>query len=486
MYYVPSDFNTYIANPKRRRDLGLLLIWIECLAVFAVAIAVTIATTPLARKLAIALGAIDYPDKRRVNKAPVPRMGGIAMFAGMIAACVAMIIGHYAFGWLNPFGFPFSIRVNFILVAVGITFMFLVGLIDDVIDLRARYKLIGQIIAASFIAASGLLLQNIQNPFIEGNFIQFGILSYPITVLYLVCFANVINLIDGLDGLASGISAISAMTLFAFAMLAARFDSALLCIIIVGVCVGFLKYNYHPASIFMGDSGSLLLGLSLGVVSLMAVARSTLIISLLVPLLATGIPILDTGAAIIRRKRAHQPIDSPDKGHIHHRILSAGYTQQSTVLIIWAWTAMLAICGIVLAESEGIFRIVVIVIVALVTGIAIYKLHLLNPVLQHYYNPRKHRRKKGASKKSSSHTQPKNNAIKNGAPSNGSSKNRVAKDAPTKHISEDGYARKSADDKTEKAKNGRKHSGVSKQTSRPLLKRTGVTNGNAPRKSRRH
>lgn len=379
-----------------------MLIWIECLAVFAVAIAVTIAATPLAHKLAVRTGAIDYPDKRRVNKAPIPRMGGLAMFLGMVAACLVIIIGHYLFGWLNPFGFPFSLRVNYLLVAAGITFMFLVGLLDDAINMRARYKLAGQIIAASLIAASGLLLQNIQNPFVEGQFIQFGILSYPITVLYLVCFANIINLIDGLDGLASGISAISAITMFIFAMLAARFDSALLCLIIVGVCVGFLRYNYHPASIFMGDSGSLLLGLSLGVVSLMAVARSTLIISLLVPILATGVPILDTAAAIIRRKRAHQPIDAPDKGHIHHRILSAGYTQQTTVLIIWAWTAMLAVCGIVLAESEGISRIVVIVVVALITGVAIFKLHLLNPVLQHYYSPRKHRRKKGKAAQGSS------------------------------------------------------------------------------------
>lgn len=370
-----------------------MLIWIECLAVFIVAIAVTIAATPLARKLAIKTGAIDYPDKRRVNKNPVPRMGGVAMFIGIIAGCLIIVIGHKLFGWLNPFGRPFSDRINFSMVAIGVIFMFLVGLLDDAINLRARYKLAGQIISATFIAMSGLLLQNIQNPFVEGEFIQFGLLAYPITVLYLVCFANVINLIDGLDGLASGISAISAITIFIFAMFAGRFDAGLLCLIIVGVCIGFLRYNYHPASIFMGDSGSLLLGLCLGTVSLMAVARSTLIISLLVPLLATGIPILDTAAAIIRRKRAHQPIDSPDKGHIHHRILSAGYTQQSTVLIIWSWTAMLAVCGIVLAESDGPFRVVVIIAVALITAVAIFKLHLLNPVLQHYYNPRKHKRR---------------------------------------------------------------------------------------------
>lgn len=388
------NFAMHIATSFNRSEGNrLLLIWIECLAVFAVAIVVTIATTPLAHRLAIRTGAIDYPNKRRVNKAPIPRMGGVAMYLGIVAGCLVIIIGHYLFGWMNPFAFPFSMKVNFVLVAIGVTFMFVVGLVDDAINMRARYKFAGQIIAASLVASSGLLLQNIQNPFVEGDFIQFGWMAYPITVIYLVCFANVINLIDGLDGLASGISAISAITIFIFAMLAARFDAALLCMIIVGVCIGFLKFNYHPASIFMGDSGSLLLGLSLGIVSLMAVARSTLIISLLVPLLATGVPILDTAAAIIRRKRAHQPIDSPDKGHIHHRILSAGYTQQSTVLIIWAWTAMLAVCGIVLAESDGISRIVVIVVVATITGIAIYKLHLLNPVLQHYYNPRKHRRK---------------------------------------------------------------------------------------------
>ncbi len=370
-----------------------LLVWTECLLVFAVAVAVAIATTPLARKLAIKFGAIDYPDKRRVNKAPVPRMGGIAMYLGIFAACLVLILGHHLFGWIDPFETTFADGVNYVLVAIGVTFMFIVGLIDDVIDLRASYKFIGQIIAAAIVASSGLLLQNIQNPFVQGDFIQFGLWAYPITILYLICFANVINLIDGLDGLASGISAISAITIFIFCMFSSRFDAALLCLVIVGVCLGFLKYNHHPASIFMGDSGSLLLGLSLGIVSLMAVARSTLIISLLVPLLATAIPILDTAAAIIRRKRAHQPIDAPDKGHIHHRMLSAGYSQDSTVLIIWAWTAMLAVCGLIMAESEGIFRIIVIIAVAIVTGVAVYKLHLLNPVLQHYYNPRKRKKK---------------------------------------------------------------------------------------------
>lgn len=366
-----------------------MLEWIECGIVLLVAIASTIAATPLARKIAVACDAIDYPDKRRVNTKPIPRMGGVAMFVGIVASVIAIDIGVLFFGWVNPFSSSASGRVDFTLVALGIAFMFIVGVIDDISGLRARYKFLGQIIAAAIVSSSGLLLQNIQNPFVEGGFIEFGWMAYPITVIYLVCFANIINLIDGLDGLASGISAISAGTIFVFAIFAGRAGSAILCVIIVGICLGFLRYNHHPASIFMGDSGSLLLGLSLGIVSLLAVARSTLIISLLVPILAAGVPIMDTAAAIIRRTRAHQPIDAPDKGHIHHRLLAAGYTQEFTVFIMWAWTAMLAVCGIVLAESDGMARVVAIVLAAVVTGVAIYKLRLLDPVLKHYYNPRK-------------------------------------------------------------------------------------------------
>ncbi len=347
------------------------------------------ALTPCARRLAVKVDAIDYPDKRRVNTHPVARMGGVAMFGGLCVGCIVIKVGVALFGWLDPFKSPPGMNVNFAFLGAGLALMFAVGVVDDIKGLRARDKFIGQVIASCVAAASGLLLHNIQNPFVEGGFIEFGWLSYPITVIYLVCFANVINLIDGLDGLASGISAISAATIFTYTMMAARPDAALLCVIIIGVCLGFLRYNHHPASIFMGDSGSLLLGMGLGIVSLVAVARSTLFISLLVPLLAAGVPIMDTAAAIIRRIRAHQPINKPDKGHIHHRLLSAGFNQKTVVIIMWLWTAALAVCALVLAESDGIWRVVAIVLAAAITGYAIFKLHLLDPVLVHYYHPRK-------------------------------------------------------------------------------------------------
>lgn len=285
------------------------------------------AFTPLAKWIATKADAIDYPDNRRVNTKPIPRMGGVAMYLGICASCVVIVIGVHAWGWIDPFRSILGFKINYPVLFLGVTVMFAVGVVDDIRGLKAPVKFLGQIVAAAIVASSGLLLSNIQNPFIEGEFIQFGIWSYPITVIYLVCFANIINLIDGLDGLASGISAISAATIFAFSLFAGRLDAAILCTLIVGACLGFLKFNHHPASIFMGDSGSLLLGLALGIVSLLAVARSTLIISLLVPILAAGVPITDTAVAIIRRVRAHQRIDAPDKGHIHHRLLDAGFSQ---------------------------------------------------------------------------------------------------------------------------------------------------------------
>lgn len=364
------------------------MIWIECFAILAVAALSTVAFTPLAKRIAIRLDAIDYPDKRRVNTRPIPRMGGVAMFLGLIVACIFVFCGVQWWGWIDPFRSVLGLRVNYPILFCGVLFMFAVGVVDDIRGLRPWVKLLGQIVSASIVAASGLLLSNIQNPLVEGEFIQFGWFSYPITVLYLICFANVINLIDGLDGLASGISAISAATIFTFSFLAGRLDAAIMCVIIIGMCLGFLCFNKHPASIFMGDSGALLLGLCLGIVSLVAMARSTLIISLLVPILAAGVPITDTAVAIIRRLRAHQRIDSPDKGHIHHRLLDAGFSQDKTVLIMWVWTAALALCSIVLAESDGIWRVVAILIAAAITGYGIFKLELLTPVLKHYYNPR--------------------------------------------------------------------------------------------------
>ena len=362
--------------------------WLEYGVLFAVAAVVTIALTPLARKLAIKLDAIDYPSARRVNMLPIPRMGGVAIFGGILAALAVAGFGVYAFGWVDPFIDYNGIEVNYWGVLLGTVLIFLVGAVDDVVDLNPKAKMLGQIVAACVVAGSGLLFSSIHNPFGEG-YIEFGWIAYPLTVFYLVAFANVINLIDGLDGLAAGITGISAITILLFAVLTGRFDAALFSVILVGVCAGFLKSNFFPASIFMGDSGALLLGFSLGVISLFAVARSALFVSLLVPILAAGVPILDTFFAIVRRKREHRPIDEADKGHIHHRLMRAGFSQRATVLIMWAWTALLAACGVIITWADNLVRIPIFLIACAVTAYAIVKLRLLGDALSHHFNPRR-------------------------------------------------------------------------------------------------
>ena len=362
--------------------------WLEYGVLFAVAAVVTIALTPLARKLAIKLDAIDYPSARRVNMLPIPRMGGVAIFGGILAALAVAGFSVYAFGWVDPFIDYNGIEVNYWGVLLGTVLIFLVGAVDDVVDLNPKAKMLGQIVAACVVAGSGLLFSSIHNPFGEG-YIEFGWVAYPLTVFYLVAFANVINLIDGLDGLAAGITGISAITILLFAVLTGRFDAALFSVILAGVCAGFLKSNFFPASIFMGDSGALLLGFALGIISLFAVARSALFVSLLVPILAAGVPILDTFFAIVRRKREHRPIDEADKGHIHHRLMRAGFSQRATVLIMWAWTALLAACGVIITWADNLVRIPIFLIACAVTAYAIVKLRLLGDALSHHFNPRR-------------------------------------------------------------------------------------------------
>lgn len=361
--------------------------WLQYAIVFAVACAVTIALVPPVKRLAFKLDAVDYPSERRVNKQPTPRFGGVAMFGGLAAALLVLLLGVALCGWRWPLHSFVGHDIFYPGIALGVTMAFLVGAADDVYDLRPLHKLTGQIVAACIVAASGLLLSDMANPFGHGQ-IYFGWLAYPITVFYLVAFCNVINLIDGLDGLASGITAISSLTMVVFAILTVRPEAAFFGFALIGICVGFLRYNHHPASIFMGDSGSILLGMSLGIVSLFATTRSTLFVSLLMPIIVAGVPVIDTAAAIIRRLRGHMPIQQADRGHIHHRLLSEGYSQGTTVLIMWAWTAVLSASALFITELHGIARLPFIVLALGVSLFFVIKLDLLGPVLQHHYNPR--------------------------------------------------------------------------------------------------
>lgn len=352
-----------------------------------IAFAVTYICVPLARRLALRLDAVDYPSKRRVNKKPVPRMGGIAMAMGIAVALVVEILGEYFLGWYGFYVHGTDHSINHGGVMIGLLVIVLVGAMDDVYSLKPGVKFLGQVLGAAIIAASGLLLSSIANPFGAG-YIEFGWVSYPLTVLYLVCFMNVINLIDGLDGLAAGITAIASFFLFIIAFGRGLEETAMLSIILLGATLAFLRYNFAPASIFMGDSGSLLLGAMIGVISLMGVMRSPTVIVMAVPIVIAAIPIADTGAAIIRRVYHHRPIQQADSKHLHHMLLRKGYGVRKSVVIVYAWTALLGVGAWVMSSTHGITVFVVMAVMIAASFLILWKLGIFDKVLRHHYHGR--------------------------------------------------------------------------------------------------
>ena len=357
---------------------------------FLVALLATLLATPLAKCIAQHLGAIDKPDERRINKVPIPRMGGIGIALGLVAAVAVQVAGTKLLGWPTVFVPHMQLQgVDYKLLTAAVVIVFLTGAIDDVRNLKPRQKLLGQILAACVAAASGLVIGNVANPF-TAELIPIGWLAYPITVVYLVAFTNVINLIDGLDGLAAGITAISCAAMFYLSYEAHQIDATVLACILAGCCLGFLRYNFNPASIFMGDCGSNMLGFLLGVIALLGVNRVAAATTLIVPLVIAGVPIIDTFAAIVRRRRGHTAISQADTGHIQHRLIKQGFDQKQAALMIYGWSILLAAGAIIMTKVALPMRFVVFILLVGVSAVFIKKLHLFEPVLLHRYNPKTH------------------------------------------------------------------------------------------------
>lgn len=357
---------------------------------FLVALLATLLATPLAKCIAQHLGAIDKPNERRINKVPIPRMGGIGIALGLVAAVAVQVAGTKLLGWPTVFVPHMQLQgVDYKLLTVAVVIVFLTGAIDDVRNLKPRQKLLGQILAACVAAASGLVIGNVANPF-TAELIPIGWLAYPITVVYLVAFTNVINLIDGLDGLAAGITAISCAAMFYLSYEAHQIDATVLACILTGCCLGFLRYNFNPASIFMGDCGSNMLGFLLGVIALLGVNRVAAATTLIVPLVIAGVPIIDTFAAIVRRRRGHTAISQADTGHIQHRLIKQGFDQKQAALMIYGWSILLAAGAIIMTKVALPLRFVVFILLVSVSAVFIRKLHLFEPVLLHRYNPKTH------------------------------------------------------------------------------------------------
>lgn len=357
--------------------------FIEGAITFTVAFLVTLAMVPASHKIATLIGAIDYPSNRRINTKPIPRCGGIAMFAGFMAGALTIYLGITFFNW-RIIDYYVVANMNYPVLLIGFTVMFLTGLIDDIIQLTPKVKFAGQVLASLLVALSGVSIDMVRS-LIDNSYLSLGFMDVPITVLYLVAFANIINLIDGLDGLAAGIVGISSISLLILVALRGSYSLVLICLMLAAVCVAFLIYNFYPASIFMGDSGALFLGLLLGTISIAGVVRTQSLVIMVVPLVMAGVPVLDTFSAIVRRKRQHKRFDQADMGHIHHRLVDAGYSQRKSVLILYGCTAALAVVGLMLMGSSGIVRWATLIALLAVVGFIVWRFGLFRPVLQHYY-----------------------------------------------------------------------------------------------------
>jgi UDP-GlcNAc:undecaprenyl-phosphate GlcNAc-1-phosphate transferase len=314
--------------------------------------------TPLMIRLAHRFKWYDLPDRRKIHTGLIPRLGGPGIFISLLAACLLaptlgfLVSGHYQ-GLVLP--------LRLLAPACGILIIHLVGLIDDFKNLRALLKFALQLAAAAAVTSGGYIIPSLTIPYFGSQ--SLGILAYPITVLWIVAISNAVNLIDGMDGLAGGIAAFAALSMGIIALIQGQAIPALFALSLFGATAGFLVYNFPPAKIFMGDSGSYLLGFCLAVLPLMGISKVAAFGTLILPITLLTVPIVDTTGAIIRRLRQGRSIASPDKEHIHHKLLQIGLSERQILAAIYAFSVYLsvvAITSVILPKETNVYLILVV------------------------------------------------------------------------------------------------------------------------------
>ncbi|MCL2030283.1 MAG: undecaprenyl/decaprenyl-phosphate alpha-N-acetylglucosaminyl 1-phosphate transferase [Oscillospiraceae bacterium] len=330
---------------------GIPFIALACAAAALVAFFVS----PLCRSFAALVGAVDVPaDGRRIHKKPMPRLGGLAIFAGFI---VTMLL----FADLDA-----QLRG----ILIGAVIIVVLGCIDDVIRLHYFVKLLFQFTAALVAVLHGLTIEVFSNPIPVGPAqIHLGILSAPITILWIVALTNAVNLIDGLDGLACGVSLIGSLSLLIIALAMQRPEIALIMAALSGGCLGFLPFNVHPAKMFMGDTGATFLGFILAAASIQGLFKVYTIISFAVPFLILALPIFDTVVAVFRRLLKGSNPAHADRGHLHHRLIDMGFSQKQAVALLYAISAVMGITAVVLTTLGEVRAILVLLIMAAMVAI---------------------------------------------------------------------------------------------------------------------
>lgn len=320
---------------------------IRLLIIIGVAFIISFAATPIVKSFAQKVGAMDVPgEERRVHDHPIPRMGGLAIFLGFLLSVLLFV--------------PISLPLQGILL--GCVIIVATGAIDDIISINAWVKLLMQILAAVVAVLHGVEINVLANPALWSSqeYLILGALSIPITILWIVGITNSVNLIDGLDGLAVGVSTISSLTMLVIALVVSDTSVALVLAALVGACVGFMPYNLNPAKIFMGDTGSLLLGYVLATMSILGLFKFATIVSFAVPLLAIAVPLFDTVFAFTRRILKGQSPMQADRGHFHHRLIDMGLSQKQAVAVLYSISAILGLAAVLITTSGEIKALILI------------------------------------------------------------------------------------------------------------------------------
>src|SRR3954464_10219586 len=336
-----------------------------------VAFAVVVLLTPAVGGMARLLGVVDVPGGRRLNRSPIPRLGGAALFLGILVPALAFLpLGRETRGLLLG-------------AAVAVT----VGAIDDFRGLHWYEKLVGQVIAASIPTFFGIWVDRFTFPFLGIHALP-GWLGIPLTIVWIVAIMNMVNFLDGLDGLAAGVGAIAGLTFSVIALSLAKPDAAIFSAIVFGACIGFLRHNFYPARIFMGDSGALLLGFVLAAISVQGLLKTAATVALFFPLLVLAVPIVDTTFVVVRRLKHGERVFEGDQAHLHHRFLRRGFSQPRAAFTIWTWCISLAAAALATRfipfRAHGVWHLWPTVAAAAIGGcavaISIYVVYILEIV----------------------------------------------------------------------------------------------------------
>ena len=355
----------------------------QLLTIFSMPVLLSLFLTPFVIRYATRIGALDQPNERKIHKYPIPRLGGLAIYSSFF---IALMLSMYFYPDLHPFAtMPPHTGV---MLVISLTLVLILGIWDDVRPMTPGRKFIGQFVAAAIVYAAGFRISAITHP-LNMDLLNLGFFDFPVTILWIVGITNAFNLIDGLDGLASGVAGIVSLTICTISLLKGDMTTAMLALLLAGAVLGFLRYNYNGARIFLGDSGSLFIGFLLAILSMMSSTKGSAAFSILVPVLALGLPIMDTLLSMMRRLlRSIFPEQKemksffgklvvmflPDRGHIHHQLIARGLSHKNVVLLLYVVSCIFGVGAFAVTATNNISMTPVLITIGIATFIGVSQL----------------------------------------------------------------------------------------------------------------